>query len=150
MHVSRKQSSRQIHPANPLTLNHFMSLLDSITPNKRSSPSKRNRQLIYEKTGGLCHICGGKLDVKWAADHVMPAATGGKSTIDNFLPACHTCNRLKWHRSPEVIQLIMRLGIYARKEIQHDTTLGRQLKRLFERKDKHNGSRRVIRQNEPE
>jgi len=119
-----------------------MSLPDSIPRFKRSSPSPRTRQLIYEKTGGLCHICGGKLDPKWAADHVMPAATGGKNTIDNFLPACHVCNRLKWHRAPEAIRLIMQLGIYARKEIQHDTPLGRQIATLFQRKEKMNSLRR--------
>lgn len=126
-----------------------MSLLDSITPHKKSSPSKRNRKIIYEKTGGLCHICGGKLGIKWSADHVMPAATGGSSTIDNFLPACHTCNRLKWHRTPEVIRLIMQLGIYARKQIQHDTPLGRQLAKFFKQKEKLNLSRRKPRKTEP-
>jgi 5-methylcytosine-specific restriction endonuclease McrA len=119
-----------------------MSLLDSIPRFKRSSPSKRARKLIYDKTGGLCHICGGKLDPKWAADHVMPAATGGKNTIDNFLPACYTCNRLKWHRAPDAIRLIMQLGIYARKEIQRDTPLGRQIDKLFRKKEKLNLSRR--------
>jgi 5-methylcytosine-specific restriction endonuclease McrA len=119
-----------------------MSLPDTPPRIKRSSPSKRDRKLIYEKTGGLCHICGGKLDRKWAADHVMPAATGGANTIDNFLPACYSCNRLKWHRAPEVIRLIMQLGIYARKEIQRDTLLGRQIDKLFQKRGKRNLFRR--------
>lgn len=59
--------------------------------------------------------------------HVMPFAKGGKNLIENYLPACYTCNRLKWHRSPEDIQLIMQLGIYARNQIDHDTPLGRKL-----------------------
>ena len=119
-----------------------MSLIDSIVPRKRSSPSPRSRKLIYEKTGGLCHICGGTLDLKWSADHVMPFAKGGKDTIDNFLPACHTCNRLKWHRTPDTIRLIMQLGIYARTEIEHNTRLGRKIAELFQRKEESNVSRR--------
>ena len=119
-----------------------MSELDDLIIYKRAAPSASARKIIFEKTGGLCHICGGELGAKWAADHVKPAAIGGRSTTDNFLPACHTCNRLKWHRTPETIRLIMRLGIYARKQIQHDTPLGRKLVKLFDAKEKSNLLRR--------
>jgi len=112
-----------------------MSLLDSLSTRKRRSPGKRERRLIFAKTGGLCHICGGKLDEKWSADHVQPVGHGGESTTDNFLPACHACNRLKWGRPPEEIRLILQLGTYARKEIQRDTPLGRQIASLFRRRE---------------
>ena len=36
----------------------------------------------------------------------------------------------------------MRLGIYARKQIQHDTPLGRKLVKLFDAKEKSNLLRR--------
>jgi 5-methylcytosine-specific restriction endonuclease McrA len=123
-----------------------MSRIDTVVSRKRVSPTPRARKLIFEKTGGLCHICGGQLDSKWSADHVMPFAGGGKNTIDNFLPACHTCNRLKWHRTPEIIRLIMQLGIYARKEIQHETPLGRKIATMFQRKEKTNLARRKPKQ----
>ena len=32
-------------------------------------PAERER--IYKKTGGRCHICGGKLSGRWIADHVQ-------------------------------------------------------------------------------
>jgi hypothetical protein len=46
------------------------------------------RRIVYKKTGGRCHLCGGKLNGKdFAADHVLSHKAGGKSGIENFLPA---------------------------------------------------------------
>ena len=119
-----------------------MAYLDDITPRRRKTLTPKQRRLVSEKTGGLCHICGGELDERWAADHVRPFAKGGDNSIENFLPACYTCNRLKWHRSPEVIRFIMQLGIYAKKEIEKDSILGRKLADLFRKKEETNKSRR--------
>ena len=120
--------------------------LDSITPRRRFSPGAKARSLIFQKTGGLCHICGGELGDKWSADHVRPFASGGGNEIDNFLPACGICNRLKWHRSPNMIRFIMQLGIYAKKEIERDTPLGRKMAMLFEQKEVINKGRRKIKE----
>ena len=46
----------------------------------RIAPSKRQREMIRQKTGGLCHICGGPLGERWVADHVKPVAKGGASS----------------------------------------------------------------------
>jgi 5-methylcytosine-specific restriction endonuclease McrA len=121
-----------------------LSLLDAIVPRRRRAPTARHKATILQKTGGLCHICGGELDARWTADHVKPFAKGGENGIDNFLPACGVCNRLKWHRTPEVIRVIMQLGIYARKEIEHDTPLGRQMAALFRRREASNTARRTV------
>jgi len=130
----------------PLETSSSASLLDTIVPRRRRAPSTKARRIIFQKTGGLCHVCGGALDEHWTADHVKPFAKGGQSDIDNFLPACSICNRLKWHRTPEVIRFIMQLGIYARKQIEHDTPLGRQIAALFKRREATNLSRRKPRQ----
>ena len=51
------------------------------------------RRIVYKKTGGRCHLCGGKLDGEdFAADHVLSHAASGKSGIENFLPAHGLCN----------------------------------------------------------
>lgn len=67
-------------------------------------------QSIYEKTGGTCWICGGKVDpsdyeirdgafcvgAKYpSVDHVVPISLGGKSTYDNMLLAHCMCNSLR-------------------------------------------------------
>lgn len=116
--------------------------LESILRLRRVSPGTKDRKIIRQKTGGLCHICGGELGPKWAADHITPVAKGGGNEIDNFLPACGTCNRLKWHRKPEMIRFIMQLGIYAKKEIERDSRLGRDIAKLFDQREAINRSRR--------
>ena len=122
-----------------------MSLLKTLTivPQARRGISTKNRKIIYDKTGGVCHICGGGLEKRWVVDHVKPLSKGGANSIDNYLPACKSCNRLKWHRSPETIRFILQLGTYARKEIEHYTKIGQRLAKIFSRKEKSNGKRRT-------
>lgn len=100
------------------------------------------REHIYAKTNGYCHICGGRLDVAWTADHVVPHAADGPHALDNYLPACSSCNRLRWHYTPEHIRYILELGIYARREVKNQTQLGKQLERLYERRQAENARRR--------
>lgn len=101
---------------------------------KRTSPTNRQRALVRRKTGGVCHICGGRLGAKWVVDHVKPLAKGGKNSEDNYLPACSTCNRLKWHRKPKAIKRILRLGIYCNKLVEEDTRLGREIHDMFRKR----------------
>ena len=65
--------------------------------------------------------------------------------MKNYLPICKECNRLRWFHSPEVIRLIMRLGIYAKLEIRHETELGEQLVLLLRHRLRANRNRRVLR-----
>jgi len=53
--------------------------------------------------------------------------------VENFLPACQVCNRLRWHYRPDEIKEILQIGIYARTEIRHKTELGKEIGRLFVR-----------------
>jgi len=93
----------------------------------RTRLCQKDRERIAHKTARTCHVCGGALGAKWQADHVVPHTLGGKATLDNYLPICKECNRLRWFYSPDVIRLIMRLGTYAKNEIRHRTTLGEEL-----------------------
>ena len=108
----------------------------------RKAPGKKARELIRAKTGGLCHICGGRLGPRWVADHVKPVARGGHSGVENFLPACGTCNRLKWHRKPSMIRKILQLGVYCQKEISSGTELGEEIQSMFRKKAAAARSRR--------
>ncbi|MBG9377185.1 HNH endonuclease [Panacibacter sp. DH6] len=78
---------------------------------KRSALTKKQRQLILEKTDCRCHICGIELELKnFHADHVKPQITGGIHAENNYLPSCASCNNLRWHYSSEEIQLILKMG----------------------------------------
>jgi hypothetical protein len=89
---------------------------------KRAALSKSKRQLIFDKTDGRCHICGIKLDVSdFHADHVMAHITGGEHKESNYLPSCSTCNNLRWHYSPEEVQLIMKMGRWLKTKLSEET-----------------------------
>lgn len=45
-----------------------------------------------------CHYCGGRADTK---DHYIPTALGGTSDLNNLVPACEECNRVKDCMIPE-------------------------------------------------
>lgn len=54
---------------------------------------------ILERDGGACVWCGRE---PWRADltleHLLPRSRGGRSTPENLLVACRTCNRRRGSR----------------------------------------------------
>lgn len=106
--------------------------------------TKKERQIIYSKTCGKCHICGQDILMgKFEADHVKSHSSGGASTTDNFLPACKTCNNYRWHYLPEEFQWILKLGIWARTEIENSTVLGNKIANTFVVREKNREHRRT-------
>lgn len=99
---------------------------------KGKKPSKRyirltknERVIIYSKTNGCCHVCGKKLLLNdFQADHVVSHISGGSHKVDNYLPSCFICNNYRWHYIPEELQLILKIGVWAKSEIVNWTTLG--------------------------
>jgi len=94
------------------------------TPSPRQRLSPKEREEILKKTDGRCHICGGKIEGTWHADHVMAHSGGGLHSIENYLPAHSLCNNYRWDYLPEECQLLMKLGIWCRKQIENQTILG--------------------------
>jgi len=112
----------------------------------RGRLSRADRAKVLRKTGCTCHVCGEHLRQKWQADHVVPHKLGGAAALDNYLPICRECNSLRWFHSPEVIRLIMRLGIYAKLEIRNKTQLGEHLLPLLLKRLETKDRRRTSRQ----
>jgi 5-methylcytosine-specific restriction endonuclease McrA len=84
----------------------------------RASLSSTNREKVWDKTGGRCHICGGSLDGdKWHADHVLAYATGGVHSLDNYLPTHSLCNSYRRCFSDVEFQWVLKLGVWLRGEI---------------------------------
>ncbi len=98
---------------------------EEVRPPPRKNPTKSMREKIILKTDRKCHICGGDLDEKWHADHVLPHASGGQDTEDNFLGSCSVCNGVRWYFSPDEIKLILKFGRMAQAEIRNNSALGR-------------------------
>src|SRR5215210_5376567 len=67
--------------------------LNKVRDVKRTALTKTQRELVLDKTGGRCHVCGIELEINnFHADHVKPHITGGLHDVNNFLPSCSTCN----------------------------------------------------------
>ncbi|AGX86755.1 HNH endonuclease [Candidatus Symbiobacter mobilis] len=86
--------------------------------NKRKKLTKKQRNIILEKTGGRCHICGGPIDGIWVAGHVFAHTYGGEHTLDNYLPAHRICNAAKWFYGTEELQWILKFGVYFRTQLE--------------------------------
>jgi 5-methylcytosine-specific restriction endonuclease McrA len=93
---------------------------------RRHGPTRADRKAILLKADGRCHICGGSIetDEAWQADHVLARSSGGKYSLENYLPAHALCNNYRWDYSAEEFQLILKLGVWLRTQIERGTTIG--------------------------
>ena len=86
---------------------------------RRLSLTAEQRADVLEKTDSRCHLCGGEItENKFVADHVLSHAAGGGHKLGNYLPAHGLCNRCRWHYSPEEFQWILKMGRWARKQME--------------------------------
>lgn len=101
-------------------------------PSTRRVPvSVLDRSRIHAKTAGRCHICGGEVGERWQADHVLAHSGGGLHHSDNYLPAHSLCNNYRWDYLPDEFQLILKLGVWARTQIEQQTALGKKMVAAF-------------------
>lgn len=113
------------------------------TKQKRKPLTPGQRQRVARKTGRKCHVCGGRLDANWQADHVRPFYRGGECIEDNFLPSCTHCNRARWGYDPRTIRRILTVGIYMLHEIEKRTSLGKTVEKKYKSRQKITHGRRV-------
>lgn len=66
-------------------------------PPKRRKLSTRERVRIFERAGGVCHLCGGRIQVgeAWEVEHVVALTRGGEDGGENLRPAHVKCHRRK-------------------------------------------------------
>jgi 5-methylcytosine-specific restriction endonuclease McrA len=64
---------------------------------KRKRLSTTQRIILFQKHGGICHICGGKIGIgeSWELEHIIPFAMGGEDNESNWAPAHIKCHRDK-------------------------------------------------------
>jgi len=67
----------------------------------------------------------------WDADHVLSHSKGGEHSIDNYLPAHKTCNNYRWDYLAQEFQEIMKLGVWARTQVEKETKVGKQIAEKF-------------------
>jgi len=82
---------------------------------------------------------------RWHADHIASHTHGGEHAEENFLPAHAACNVDRWHYLPEEFQVIIRLGIWARSEVEKGGPLGVEIAERFTVHGRAREKRRVTR-----
>jgi 5-methylcytosine-specific restriction endonuclease McrA len=100
-------------------------------PIPRKALRAEERATILSKTAGRCHICGGPVDTKWQADHVLAHSGGGGHSADNYLPAHSLCNNYRWDYLPQEFQWAIKIGVWARKQMENSTGLGPAMLQAF-------------------
>jgi hypothetical protein len=102
-------------------------------PPRRLSLTAKQRTDVLAKTDARCHLCGGEIEPgrAFAADHVLPHAARGEHKLPNYLAAHRLCNGCRWFYSPEEFQWIMRMGVWARKQIEDEKPLGVKMGPVF-------------------
>jgi hypothetical protein len=98
--------------------------------------TKEQRLIIHSKTKGRCHFCGIKVPVdNFQADHIQCHTRGGNHHVENYLASCFTCNNYRWHYLPRELQIIIKLGVWAKTEVENQTIVGTQIAEKFAKKE---------------
>jgi 5-methylcytosine-specific restriction endonuclease McrA len=63
---------------------------------KRKTAIRYSKHNVFLRDGYVCQYCGDDVSKKSATlDHVLPVSHGGKTTFENTVCACATCNANK-------------------------------------------------------
>lgn len=63
---------------------------------KRKTAIRYSKHNVFLRDGYICQYCGDDVSKKTATlDHVLPVSHGGKTTFENTVCACSTCNANK-------------------------------------------------------
>jgi len=97
--ISRGAEGRFIH-----TPNYKLLIPEVILLRRYGKYPKRcikfNRRNIYQRDHFTCQYCGRRLPREdLTIDHIIPRSRGGKSTWENVVLACSSCNALKGNHS---------------------------------------------------
>lgn len=69
---------------------------------RHKSDVKFSRLNVFGRDNFQCQFCGQQPGVRnLTFDHVIPRSRGGKTTWENIVTACLTCNSKKSNRTPE-------------------------------------------------
>jgi 5-methylcytosine-specific restriction endonuclease McrA len=75
-------------------------------PRRGVAFSRRN---IYRRDGNTCQYCGARPGTELLSiDHVVPRSKGGKSTWENCVLACLSCNKRKSNRTLDYCGFVLR------------------------------------------
>jgi len=108
-------------PTTEIRIPSVVVLKDYVKPQKRVAFTRFN---LFLRDEFRCQYCGGRGELTF--DHVIPRARGGKTTWENVVAACSSCNLKKGSR------LLRQTGMHLRKPpVQPSSESLRNLGRKF-------------------
>ena len=76
---------------------------------RHSKPVKFSRVNIYARDGYRCQYCAVRCKIdELTYDHVIPRSRGGRTTWENIVSCCYTCNAKKANRTPAEAKMLLR------------------------------------------
>ena len=85
-------------PSFELRLPSVISLKEYVPTARRPAFTRFN---VFLRDGFTCQYCGGRFPTQdLTFDHVVPRSRGGKTTWENVVTACSSCNLRKGNRLP--------------------------------------------------
>jgi 5-methylcytosine-specific restriction endonuclease McrA len=91
-------------------------------PYKKIILTRRN---ILKRDGHKCAYCG-RGDLPLTIDHVIPKSKGGDESWENLVAACLPCNNRKGDRTPDEVDMQLRIRPYTPNHIMFiKTSAGR-------------------------
>ncbi len=94
-------------PSFEMYLPSVIALREYIRPVSRPAFTRFN---LFLRDGFACQYCGNHCETRELTfDHVLPRSRGGRTTWDNVVAACRTCNMRKGNRLPREAGLLLRM-----------------------------------------
>jgi hypothetical protein len=100
--------------------------------------SKEEKKEIYLKTNGFCHVCG--IEISSASFSITTSINNSNNFI--FFPACKSCKRIHDNYLPEEIQWILKIGLWAKTQIEYETDIGKNISTELVEQAKYRESKR--------
>src|SRR3989338_893205 len=91
----------------------------------RKTIQEKDRAFVLRRDKYVCGYCGKrKKRISLTVDHIIPVLYGGYHGIKNWVAACRSCNRVKWHFAPREKQA-PRLCFFSGKRVAKVTWLAK-------------------------
>jgi 5-methylcytosine-specific restriction endonuclease McrA len=104
-----RDSQKTIRNANgaEIKIPAVMRLIKLIRTIYRSSVAFTKRNVLV-RDGFKCAYCGTRRE-RLSIDHIIPKSRGGRTTFENCVAACKSCNLRKGGRTPSEAKMYLRL-----------------------------------------